>query len=58
MFFCIMLTTPCLRVDPAQKNLVIYAAEQEGVSQQQIWSEMYKILEERYGKEIPLDPSL
>lgn len=51
-------TVYTVRGTDQQKNLVIYAAEQEGVSQQQIWSEMYKILEERYGKEVPLDPSL
>ena len=47
-----------LRGTEQQRELVAYAAEQEGVSVQKIYSEIFEILEERYGTEVPLDPSL
>ena len=47
-----------LRGTEQQKQLVAFAAEQEGVSVQKIYSEIFEILEERYGAEVPLDPSI
>lgn len=47
-----------LRGTAQQKQLVAFAAEQEGVSVQKIYSEIFEILEERYGAEVPLDPSI
>lgn len=47
-----------LRGTEQQKRLVAFAAEQEGVSIQKIYSQIFDILEEKYGAEVPLDPSL
>ena len=47
-----------LRGTEQQKQLVAFAAEQEGVSVQKIYSEIFEILEERYGAEVLLDPSI
>lgn len=47
-----------LRGTEQQKQLVAFAAEQEGVSIQKIYSQIFDILEEKYGSEVPLDPSL
>lgn len=47
-----------LRGTEQQRELVAFAAEQEGVSVQKIYSEIFEILEERYGSEVPLDPSI
>lgn len=47
-----------LRGTEQQKQLVAFAAEQEGVSIQKIYSQIFDILEEKYGAEVPLDPSL
>lgn len=44
-----------IRGSQQQKRLVAYAAEQEGVSVQKIYGEIFEILEERYGAEVPLD---
>lgn len=47
-----------LRGTEQQRELVAFAAEQEWVSVQKIYSEIFEILEERYGAEVPLDPSI
>ena len=44
-----------IRGSQQQKRLVAYAAEQEGVSVQKIYGEIFEILEERYGEKVPLD---
>lgn len=47
-----------LRGTEQQRELVAFAAEQEGVSIQKIYAQMFDILEEKYGAEVPLDPTL
>ena len=47
-----------LRGTEQQRELVAYAAEQEDTSVQKIYAQMFDILEEKYGAEVPLDPSL
>ena len=47
-----------LRGTEQQRDLVAYAAEQEDTSVQKIYAQMFDILEEKYGAEVPLDPSL
>lgn len=47
-----------LRGTEQQRELVAYAAEQENTSSQRIYEQMFDILEEKYGAEVPLDPSL
>lgn len=47
-----------LRGTEQQRELVAFAAEQEGVSIQKIYSQIFDILEEKYGSEVPLDPTL
>ena len=47
-----------LRGTEQQRELVAFAAEQEGVSIQKIYAQIFDILEEKYGSEVPLDPSL
>lgn len=51
----IKFTIYTLRGTEQQKELVEYAAKREKKSMQQIIAEMFDILEERYGKEVPLD---
>lgn len=51
----IVFTIYTLRGTEQQKELVRYAAKREKKSMQQIFAEMFDILEERYGKEVPLD---
>lgn len=51
----IKFTVYTLRGTEQQKKLVEYAAEVEDKSQQQIYDEIFDILEERYGAEVPLD---
>lgn len=51
----IKFTVYTLRGTEQQKKLVEYAAEVEDKSQQQIYDEMFDILEERYGAEVALD---
>ena len=51
----IKFTIYTLRGTEQQKELVEYAAEVEDKSMQQILAEMFDILEERYGKKVPLD---
>ena len=51
----IVFTIYTLRGTEQQKDLVKYAAKREKKSMQQILAEMFDILEERYGKEVPLD---
>lgn len=50
-------TIYALRGTEQQKRLVAFAAEQEDLSAQRILAEIFEILEERYGAEVPLDPS-
>lgn len=47
-----------LRGTEQQKRLVAYAAVQENTSAQKIYAQIFDILEEKYGSEVPLDPSL
>lgn len=47
-----------LRGTEQQRELVAFAAEQEGVSIQKIYAQIFDILEEKYGAEVPLDPTL
>lgn len=47
-----------LRGTEQQRELVTYAAEQENTSAQKIYEQMFDILEEKYGSEVPLDPTL
>lgn len=47
-----------LRGTEQQRELVAYAAEQENTSAQKIYEQMFDILEEKYGSEVPLDPTL
>lgn len=47
-----------LRGTEQQKRLVAFAAEQEDTSAQKIYAQIFDILEEKYGAEVPLDPSL
>lgn len=51
----IKFTVYTLRGTEQQKKLVEYAAIVEDKSMQQILAEMFDILEERYGAEVPLD---
>lgn len=51
----IVFTIYTLRGTEQQKELVRYAAKREKKSMQQIYEEIFDILEERYGKEVPLD---
>ena len=51
----ITFTIYTLRGTQQQKKLVKYAAKREKKSMQQILAEMFDILEERYGAEVPLD---
>ena len=51
----IKFTIYTFRGTEQQKRLVEYAAEVEDKSMQQILAEILDILEERYGKEVPLD---
>jgi hypothetical protein len=51
----IKFTIYTLRGTEQQKELVEYAAKREKKSMQQILAEMFDILEERYGEEVPLD---
>ena len=51
----IKFTVYTLRGTEQQKRLVEYAAEVEDKSSQQIYAEIFDILEERYGAEVPLD---
>lgn len=51
----IKYTIYTIRGTEQQKFLVDRAAEIEGVSVQKIYSEIFDILEERYGAEVPLD---
>ena len=51
----IVFTIYTLRGTEQQKELVKYAAKREKKSMQQILAEMFDILEERYGAEVPLD---
>ena len=51
----IKYTIYTIRGTEQQKFLVDRAAEIEGVSVQKIYSEIFEILEERYGAEVPLD---
>lgn len=51
----IKFTVYTLRGTEQQKKLVEYAAEVEDKSMQQIFAEIFDILEERYGAEVPLD---
>lgn len=46
-----------LRGTEQQRELVAYAAEVEDKSMQQIYAEIFDILEEKYGAEVPLDPT-
>ncbi len=50
-----MFTIYTLRGTEQQKELVRYAAKREKKSMQQIYEEIFDILEERYGAEVPLD---
>lgn len=47
-----------LRGTEQQRELVAYAAVQENTSAQKIYEQIFDILEEKYGSEVPLDPSL
>lgn len=47
-----------LRGTEQQKRLVAFAAEQEDTSAQKIYAQIFDILEEKYGSEVPLDPTL
>lgn len=51
----IKFTIYTFRGTEQQKELIKYAAEREKKSMQQILAEILDILEERYGKEVPLD---
>lgn len=47
-----------LRGTEQQKRLVAFAAEQEDTSAQKIYAQIFDILEEKYGSQVPLDPTL
>lgn len=51
----IKFTIYTFRGTEQQKELIKYAAMREKKSMQQILAEILDILEERYGKEVPLD---
>lgn len=51
----IKFTIYTFRGTEQQKELIKYAATREKKSMQQIIAEILDILEERYGKEVPLD---
>lgn len=51
----IKFTIYTFRGTEQQKELIKYAAKREKTSMQQILAEILDILEERYGKEVPLD---
>jgi hypothetical protein len=51
----IKFTIYTFRGTEQQKELIKYAAKREKKSMQQILAEILDILEERYGKEVPLD---
>lgn len=51
----IKFTIYTFRGTEQQRELIKYAAKREKKSMQQILAEILDILEERYGKEVPLD---
>lgn len=51
----IKFTIYTLRGTEQQKRLLDYAAKRERKSQQKILEEMFEILDERYGADVPLD---
>lgn len=51
----IKYTIYTLRGTQQQKQLLDYAAKRERTSQQRILEEIFEILDERYGAEVPLD---
>ena len=51
----IKYTIYTLRGTEQQKRLLDYAAKRERKSQQKILEEMFEILDERYGADVPLD---